>query len=108
MHQLIPTRQQAGPHASRRGGAGWYHEAGLDVTLLSPHTDAYKTTPGQRVAAGEADLAIAPAETVISSHTQPAGSTRPKLTVRCCPLQPLASNVLPPTVQGIPVKSVLT
>lgn len=60
---------------------GWFQEAGLDVTLLSPHLDGYKTTPAQRVAAGEADLAIAPADTVISSHTQPAGSGKPKLTV---------------------------
>ena len=60
---------------------GWYKDAGLDVTLLSPHSDTYATTPAKRVASGEADLAIAPAETVVSSHTQPAGSTKPKLTV---------------------------
>ena len=60
---------------------GWYADVGLDVTLLSPHSDAYATTPAQRLASGEADLAIAPAETVVSSHTQPAGSSKPRLTV---------------------------
>ena len=60
---------------------GWYTDVGLDVTLLSPHTDAYATTPAQRVASGEADLAITPAETVVSSHTQPPGSIKPRLTV---------------------------
>ena len=75
-----------------RGGAtGWFQEAGLEVTLLSPHLDGYKTTPAQRVASGEADLAIAPAETVISSHTQPQGSTKPKLTVPFLAMDPTHS-----------------
>ena len=52
---------------------GWYAEVGLDVTLLSPHHDAYKRTPASRVADGSAAFAVTPTETVISSHTLPAG-----------------------------------
>jgi ABC-type nitrate/sulfonate/bicarbonate transport system substrate-binding protein len=58
---------------------GFYAEAGLDVTLLSPHHDAYKTTPASRLADGNADFAVTPSETVVSAHTQPAGSSKPKL-----------------------------
>jgi hypothetical protein len=39
---------------------GWYADAGLDVTLLSPHTDDYKTTPLSRVADKTATFAITP------------------------------------------------
>ncbi len=62
--------------------AGWYSDRGLDVTFVSPHSDGYKTTPAQRLSSGEADLAITPTETVISSATQPAHSDKPRLKVR--------------------------
>lgn len=39
---------------------GWYAEAGLDVTIISPHEDDYKTTPLSRVANGTATFAITP------------------------------------------------
>ena len=62
--------------------AGWYSDRGLDVTFISPHSDGYKTTPAQRLSSGEADVAVTPTETVISSLTQPAHSTKPRLKVR--------------------------
>ena len=62
--------------------AGWYADRGLDVDLISPHTDGYKTTPAQRLASGTADVAVAPTESVISSITQPADSTKPRLKAR--------------------------
>ena len=52
---------------------GWYTEAGLDVTILSTHHDDYKRTPASRVVDGSAQFAVTPTESVISSHTQPAG-----------------------------------
>jgi len=47
----------------------WYSEAGIEVCFLSPHVDGYKTTPAAKVRTGAADVAIAPPETVISSHS---------------------------------------
>ena len=47
---------------------GWYAEAGVEVSFLSPEADGYKTTPVAKVRAGAAMLAIAPTESVISSH----------------------------------------
>jgi ABC-type nitrate/sulfonate/bicarbonate transport system substrate-binding protein len=44
---------------------GWFAAAGLDVELLSPHVDGYKTTPAARLADGSAHFAITPSETVI-------------------------------------------
>ena len=60
---------------------GWYAEAGLEVTLLSPHHDGYKTTPAARVADGSATFAVTPTETVVSSHTLPPSQagTKPRL-----------------------------
>lgn len=62
---------------------GWYRDAGLDVCLLSPHIDQYATTPAAKVRNGVATMAIAPTETVISSH-RPKDTWRlqPKLTAR--------------------------
>ena len=47
---------------------GYYQQAGLDVQLLSPDQDNYQTTPAKKVNQGQADLAIAPSESVISFH----------------------------------------
>lgn len=44
-------------------------EAGLDVSIISPHTDAYKTTPLSRVADGSADFAITPSVSVTLAAT---------------------------------------
>ena len=60
--------------------SGWYAEAGLDVCILSTHHDDYKRTPASRVADGSAQFAVTPTESVVSSHTQPAGgAAKPKL-----------------------------
>ena len=73
-----PNINHVGFYAAK--ASGWYAEAGLDVTLLSTHHDAYKRTPASRVADGTADFAVTPTETVVSSHTPPAGAPpRPKL-----------------------------
>lgn len=45
---------------------GLYQQAGLDVQISTPDADNYQTTPAKRVAQGEADLAIAPSESIIS------------------------------------------
>lgn len=50
---------------------GYYADRGLDVTIHSPADDDYETTPAKRVATGEATLAIAPSESVISYQTHP-------------------------------------
>mmetsp|Transcript_14638 Transcript_14638/g.42847 ORF Transcript_14638/g.42847 Transcript_14638/m.42847 type:complete len:288 (-) Transcript_14638:1205-2068(-) len=57
---------------------GLYADAGLDVKLLSPHVDEYKTTPASRVEDGTATFAICPSESVISFHTHPGGG-KPKI-----------------------------
>lgn len=58
---------------------GLYSAAGLDVTFLSPHVDAYKATPASRVESGEALLAVCPSETVISYNLRPPSMPKPGL-----------------------------
>ena len=82
--------------APRQGGAGltqdcaqafnWYSEAGIEVCLLSPHVDGYKSTPAAKVRTGAADVAIAPPETVISSHS-PRESWAAPVKLKARPLQ---------------------
>lgn len=60
---------------------GLYRAANMTVKFLSPAQDAYKATPASRVASGQALLAVSPSETVISSNSQSASSTKPRLTV---------------------------
>jgi NitT/TauT family transport system substrate-binding protein len=50
---------------------GYYDDQDLDVSIHSPADDDYDTTPAKRVATGEATLAIAPSESVISYQTHP-------------------------------------
>jgi len=50
---------------------GYYDNRGLDVSIRSPAEDDYETTPAKQVATGEATLAIAPSESVISYQTHP-------------------------------------
>lgn len=50
---------------------GWFEERDLDVDLFSPARDGYAKTPAKRVATGEAELGIAPSESVISYATHP-------------------------------------
>jgi ABC-type nitrate/sulfonate/bicarbonate transport system substrate-binding protein len=56
---------------------GYYREAGLEVSFVSPGQSEHKT-PAERVRDGSATFAIAPSETVISSHTQ---ASKPPLQV---------------------------
>ena len=60
---------------------GLYAAAGLDVTLLSPNTDAYKATPASKVESGEATFCVTPSETVISFACRPPGQEKPELKV---------------------------
>ncbi|CAG9465576.1 unnamed protein product [Pedinophyceae sp. YPF-701] len=64
-----PNTNHTGFYVSR--AKGWFEEEGVDIELVSPSVDGYKRTPAQRVAAGEALLAIAPKETVLSYVTAP-------------------------------------
>lgn len=60
---------------------GLYRASNITVDFLSPAQDAYKNTPASRVASGQALLAVAPSETVISYNSQSSTSTKPRLTV---------------------------
>ena len=62
-----PNTNHAGLFLAQQQGL--YVAASLDVILLSPETDAYATTPARRLLAGEADLAVASSETVLSYRT---------------------------------------
>lgn len=48
---------------------GLYQKAGLDVQIILPDADNYELTPAKRVATGQADLAVAPSESIISFQT---------------------------------------
>ncbi|MDJ0367909.1 ABC transporter substrate-binding protein [Hymenobacter sp. H14-R3] len=62
-----PNTNHAGLFLAQQQGL--YAAAGLDVVLLSPESEAYATTPARRLLAGEADLAVASSETVLSYRT---------------------------------------
>ena len=49
---------------------GYYQEKGIEIEILNPLEDHYKTTPGKKLALGLADFAIAPFETVISLNNK--------------------------------------
>jgi len=49
---------------------GLYEDAGLEVEIITPDTDDYKRSPAKRLELGEADVAIAPTESVISYRTK--------------------------------------
>ncbi len=73
-----PNTNHAGFYIAKH--KGWYKEAGLDVSLLSPHVDGYTRTPASRVADGSATFCVTPSETVISAHTWgDAPGAKPKL-----------------------------
>jgi ABC-type nitrate/sulfonate/bicarbonate transport system substrate-binding protein len=83
---------------------GWYGEAGLDVQLLSPHVDGYKTTPAAHLANGSADLACVPSESVISAATWPTSHgvrEKPALVAVAALLQQDASAVVALQSSGI-------
>lgn len=73
------SRNHTGFYVAREKGL--YQEQGLNVTLVSPHTDDYHSTPASHLASGDVAFAIAPSETVVSAHTKvkglPAGKSTP-------------------------------
>ena len=48
---------------------GYYSDSNLSIELISPHIDGYKQTPGSRAISGNAEFAMGPTETAISSAT---------------------------------------
>ncbi|KAH7288058.1 hypothetical protein KP509_31G009900 [Ceratopteris richardii] len=58
---------------------GFYRDAGLLVSFISPEAENYSVTPASRLANGSALFALGPSETVISHHLPPVGPSRPKL-----------------------------
>lgn len=49
---------------------GYYAATGIELTLLTPDADNYALTPAKKLQLGEADLALAPFESVISLNTK--------------------------------------
>ena len=64
-----PNTNHTGIYVAR--AKGYYDEADVDLTVLSPAEDDYETTPAKRVVQGEATVAIAPSESATSDHTYP-------------------------------------
>lgn len=62
-----PNTNHAGMYLAQQQGL--YAAAGLEVEIISPETDNYATTPARKLLAGQADLAIASSETVLSYRT---------------------------------------
>lgn len=79
---------------------GWFAEEGLDVILLSPHCDAYKSTPASRLADGSAQLACVPSESVVSWATWPGGA-RPRIKAVAALLQACAHAIVTRAGSGI-------
>ncbi|PSC72392.1 putative WD repeat-containing [Micractinium conductrix] len=94
------TNSHAGLYIAK--AQGLFAAKGLDVTIVSPHTDDYKVTPASRVESGEALLAIAPSESVISYNTWPqADRPRPKLRAVAATLQQDLSAICTLASSGI-------
>jgi ABC-type nitrate/sulfonate/bicarbonate transport system substrate-binding protein len=49
---------------------GFYNEASLDVTLITPNQDNNAVTPAKKVELGQVDFALCPLESVISYQTK--------------------------------------
>ncbi|MGB6151908.1 MAG: ABC transporter substrate-binding protein [Pricia sp.] len=49
---------------------GFYDEHCIDVSIITPDTDDYRTTPAKKVELDEVDFALCPFESVISYHTK--------------------------------------
>ena len=50
---------------------GYFKEAQLDVTFITPEQDNYATTPAKKLANRQVHMAVAPSESVISFNTLP-------------------------------------
>eukprot|EP00798_Chlamydomonas_sp_ICE-L_P016730 gene16730-22999_t len=90
---------------------GFYAQAGLDVSFISPHVDEYKVTPASRVEDGSAHFAICPSESVISYHTHPEAA-KPKGTSQVvdgsaiCPSETVISYHTQPEASKLKVRGV--
>ena len=49
---------------------GYYKDLNLDVSIITPETDDYATTPAKKVELGDVDFAICPLESVLSYKTK--------------------------------------
>jgi len=77
---------------------GAYQAADIDLELISPEGDNYATTPAKKVELGQADLAVAPSESVISYQTK---ATPAPLRAIATILARDASAVVSPASRGI-------
>ncbi|MEM6516878.1 MAG: ABC transporter substrate-binding protein [Bacteroidota bacterium] len=50
---------------------GFYKDVNLEIEIINPSFDNYKTTPAKKVELGMADFALCPTESVISYRTKP-------------------------------------
>ena len=48
---------------------GFYKDAGIELTIISPDEDDYATTPARKLATGAVKLAICPSESIIAYQT---------------------------------------
>lgn len=79
---------------------GYYADAGLDVSFISPHVDNYHATPASRLLTSEATFAITPSESVVSAHTHP-DKSKPKLQAVATLLQSSTSAVVTLKSSGV-------
>ncbi|KAF6254748.1 NMT1/THI5 like-domain-containing protein [Scenedesmus sp. NREL 46B-D3] len=86
-----PNTNHTGFYVARK--KGFYKDAGIEVQILSPHQDEYKTTPGSRLVDGSATFACVPSESVISYHTWPNGE-KPKIVAVAALLQSNQSAIV--------------
>lgn len=93
-----PNTNHTGFYVARN--KGYYKDAGLDVSILSPHTDGYKVTPASRLVDGSATFACTPSETIISYHTWPNGA-KPKIVAVAALLQSNQSAVVTLKSSGV-------
>lgn len=93
-----PNTNHTGFYVARNNG--YYKDAGIDVTISSPHTDDYKATPASRLIDGSATFACTPSETIISYHTWPNGA-KPKIVAVAALVQSNLSAVVTLKSSGI-------
>ncbi|KAG2441969.1 hypothetical protein HYH02_009763 [Chlamydomonas schloesseri] len=96
-----PNTNHAGFYIAKH--KGFYEEAGLEVTIVSPHVDEYKATPASRVADGSCTFCVTPSESVISAHTWPADTpgAKPKFVAVATLLQDSTSAIVTLASSGI-------
>ncbi|WIA16955.1 hypothetical protein OEZ85_013874 [Tetradesmus obliquus] len=93
-----PNTNHTGFYVAR--SKGFYKDAGLEVRILSPHQDEYKTTPGSRLVDRSATFACVPSESVVSYHTWP-NAAKPKIVAVAALLQSNQSAIVTLKSSGI-------